>query len=151
MIEECGVVVEVQENEIAVRIDPETSCDACPVRENCYGNDRIVWVPRERGVRVADPVRLSIGGTSVLGLSALIYGVPLGALVMGIVGGYLFFFRSMAEDPRILLAMATGGAIFGLAAFVVSRIGGRLNGRIEYLLQRQQTGGGNSPPPDVPA
>ncbi len=135
MIEEDGVVVGASDNELAIRIDPEGSCDGCPVRENCYANGRIVRVPLQPGVAVDDRVRLSIRNASVLQISALVYGAPLVALVVGIAAGYLLLFPSFPEDARILLSVAIGGALFALSALFVGRTGRRINAKLEHRIK----------------
>ena len=136
MIDEIGTVVEARDEELAVRIDVAGSCGSCPIKDYCYGNERVVWMPKKEAIRVGEQVRFSVSNFSVLKISALVYGIPLISLIAGIVIGYLVFFRSLADDPKILLAVFTGAVFFALAAYAVSRLDKTQKNRLLYSVVR---------------
>lgn len=141
MIDEYGVVVEEQDGKIAVEVGAEGSCEACPVRNACYQNGTIVWIPRNEesgalAVRRGDHVHFTVENTSVLKVSALVYGVPLVAVLAGILGGYLWLFRALPENPRVGLSFLVAVALFVLSGFLIVRIDRRSKERLVYTVRR---------------
>jgi len=136
MIEEIAVVNRISKRSMELRIERPQQCDGCAVRENCYTQGNVLTVPLEPGVRESDRVRLTITNTSVLGLSALMYGVPLVAVLAGIILGYYLFFPSLAETARTLATMGSGFGLMAVAALVVHHAGKRVAGSIEYATER---------------
>ncbi len=119
-----------------LRITQPAQCDACAIRESCYGRGNVVTVPREPGVEVNDSVELEIAHTSILGLSALIYGMPLAGLLAGVLSGYYVLFAGLAETGRTLASVGSGLALLGVCALVVRIVGRRISDRIEYRTRR---------------
>lgn len=136
MIEEVALVEKISGDKMDLRITQPEQCDACAIRESCYGRGNVVTVPREPGVEVNDSVELEISHTSILGLSALIYGVPLAGLLAGVLAGYYGLFAGLAETGKTLASVGSGIALLGLCALVVRFAGRRISDRIEYRTRR---------------
>ncbi len=136
MIEEYGIVERIDGDKMDVRIERPEQCDACSIRESCYGRGNVLTVPRNPEVGEADRVHLSIERTSVLGLSALVYGVPLVALFVGLFAGYYGVFRFAQDSVRALGSFAAAIVLVALSAIVVRAIGRRLTGQVEYRTTR---------------
>jgi hypothetical protein len=73
----------------------------------------------------------------------------------GILLGYLWLFRSFADDPKTLLSFGLGVLFFAAAGFGVSRLDRTIRNRLTYTVVRAEpstSGGGNppSPGPDLP-
>lgn len=136
MIEEVALVENISGDKMDLRITQPEQCDSCAIRESCYGRGNIVTVPREAGVEVNDSVELEIEHTSILGLSALMYGLPLAGLLAGVLSGYYGLFAVLAETGRTLASVATGLALLSVCALVVRLVGRRISDRIEYRVHR---------------
>jgi positive regulator of sigma E activity len=135
MIQELGVVEKEETDSLTVRISAAGECNECAIREACSAMNQSVRVPKTPGFSVNDPVRLTMHHTSVLGITALLYGLPLLATLAGLLGLYFGLPAGVAEDTRILSSSL--GALVGLlgAGFFVSRFDSRLKKRIRYTLE----------------
>ncbi len=120
-MDEVGTVIEERRQELRIQVDVATACDSCILSSNCYANEGKLWVPKKKGIKVGDRVRLGSVDGSVLKISALVYGLPLVSLISGILTGYLLFFHAFADDARILLSALSGGILFALSAVFISR------------------------------
>lgn len=138
MIEEQGQVTNIEDGRLAIKVTTPGSCDSCPIHDNCYAGGRVVWVPAPEEIRVNDHVRFSITNTSVLKLSALVYGAPLVGVLAGILLGDLWLFRSFADDPKTLLSFGLGVLFFAAAGFGVSRLDRTIRKRLTYTVVRAE-------------
>lgn len=136
MIEEFGIIEEIRESDMDVRIERPEQCDACSIRESCYGRGNVITVPRNDEFRVNDRIHLSIENTSVLGLSAVVYGIPLAALFVGLLTGYYGIFAEAIESTRVLASFALAVVLVAASALAVRLIGRRLTGSVEYHTRR---------------
>ena len=136
MIEEIAVVEKITGDRMDLRISKPEQCDACAIRESCYGRGNVISVPRQAGIREHDTVVLSIRNASILGLSALIYGVPLLGLLVGMIVGYYGLFAGLADTAKTLASAGVGVGLLGACGFVVRLIGRRISAAIEYRTQR---------------
>ena len=149
MIDEYGIVTNETTDRLEVQVTTPGACDSCPIHDNCYGAGKTVWMPKQEGIGAGDHVRFSISNTSVLKISALVYGIPLLAVLAGILGGYLWLFRSLSSDPKTLLSVAVGAALFVLSGFVISRLDPRIRNGLSYSIARAD-GLRDSPPASPP-
>lgn len=136
MIDEQGRVTNIIDGKLAIEVTTPGACESCPVHGNCYASGRLVWVPARDGIRINDHVRFSISNTSVLKISALIYGIPFAAVIGGILLGYLWLFRSFADDPKTLVSFGLGVLFFAAAGFAVSRLDRGLRNKLVYTIVR---------------
>lgn len=138
---EYGVVVDELGGEIAVEVTSTGACDSCPIHDTCHAAEQVVWIPKKDDIHVGDHVHFSIGHGSPLKISALVYGVPLFALLAGTMAGYLVFFSRLADDTRALLSFAAGIGLTGIAGFVISRFDAKLRNSLQtcfFRLERTQ-------------
>ncbi|HUZ17419.1 MAG TPA: SoxR reducing system RseC family protein [Spirochaetia bacterium] len=145
MIDEYGVVVQDKGGKLAIEIGAEGSCAACPVHDNCYQNGNVLWVPRSEEIgsghlRIGDHVHFTVANASVLKVSALVYGVPLVAVLAGIAVGYLWLFRSFAENPRVGMSVLIAAALFVLSGVFISRLDKAMKSRMVYSVERLRAG-----------
>lgn len=145
MIDEQGQVTNIIDGKLGIKVTAEGSCDSCPIHDNCYGSGQLVWVPAQEGIHLNDHVRFSVANTSVLKISALVYGLPLAGVFAGILLGYLWLFRSFRDDPKTLLSFGLGVLLFAAGAFAVSRIDRLMRKRLQYTVIRVEPSGGTSP------
>lgn len=136
MIEEYGVVERIHGSKMDIRIDVPGSCDACAIRESCYGRGHVITVPRDDSVMESDRVHLEIEKASVLGLSAIVYGLPLVALFAGVLAGYYGFFAHAGEGARVLGSFVLSIALVVASAVAVRHLSRRLTQRVEYHTSR---------------
>mgnify|MGYP006303972445 CR=1 FL=1 len=102
MIEERARVEKLSERDMELRIIVPGECEKCGVKDNCYGNNRHITVPKRPGLDIGDEVDLSIRNISVLKMTGLIYGIPLIGLIVGLFSGYFLFFRAFTEEDIFL-------------------------------------------------
>lgn len=145
MIDEYGTVTNETRDRLEVQVTTPGACDSCPIHDNCYGAGKTVWLPKQDGIGRGDRVRFSISNGSVLKISALVYGVPLLAVLAGILAGYLWLFRSMPSDPKTLLSVAVGAALFLASGFVISRLDPHIRDGLSYSITRADASRGTLP------
>jgi positive regulator of sigma E activity len=136
MIDEYGIVTKISAGKLAIRITAPGTCESCPIHDNCYTSGKVIWVPKQEGIGINDHVRFSITNTSVLKLTALVYGIPLAAVLGGILLGYLWFFRTFGSDPRILASVGLGVFLLLLAGFGISKLDRLIGKRLAYKVVR---------------
>jgi len=117
MITEQGVVEEVLERTVRVRIEKSSACAACQSRDSCTeasGSDMIIEVANELSASEGDRIEISIPSGSFLTLSFLVYLFPAAALITGAVtGGALAPACQVNPTALSILGGATGiGATF---------------------------------------
>ncbi len=144
MIEESAIVRHTDDDQVVFQIIQTGACDACSIREQCYRDDGVVSVPRDHvsGVgagRLAssESVKLRIRNTSVLGLTAVVYGVPLVAFFAGLLFGYYVLFPEAGETLQPLGAFATAAAMLAAAGFGIHRFDRRVAGSVRYEVERR--------------
>lgn len=140
MIVEHGIVESTQAGEAVVRITVPADCESCAVRENCYAAGRVVRAPAPAEVQPQDTVRVVIENAGVLGISALLYGVPLAATLAGILAGYYLLFGGMGEDPRVLLSFAVGVGMIAVSGVFIAAVDRRRSGRVRVRLEKEDSG-----------
>lgn len=136
MIDEYGIVRNETNDRFEVEVTTPGACESCPVHDNCYGAGKRVWLPKQDGISPGDRVRFSISNASVLKISALVYGIPLGAVLGGILAGYLWLFRALASDPKTLLSVLVGAGLFLASGFAISRLDPRIRKGLSYSIAR---------------
>ena len=142
MIEESALVRHTDDEQVVFQIIRTGACDACSIREQCYRNDGVVSVPRDHVSGVdntrlssSEPVKLKIRNTSVLGLTAIVYGVPLLAFFAGLLFGNFVLFPDAGPTLQPLGAFATAAAMLGLAGYGIYRFDRRVAGTVRYEVQ----------------
>jgi hypothetical protein len=81
-----------------------------------------------------------IENAGVLGVSALLYGVPLAATLAGILVGYYLLFDGMGEDPRVLLSFAVGVGMLAGSGLLIAAVDRRWRTRVRVRLEKEQPG-----------
>ncbi|MEX2442514.1 MAG: SoxR reducing system RseC family protein [Alkalispirochaeta sp.] len=139
MIDETAVVRSYSERSIEFQILTSGACDACEIREHCYRNDGLLSVPRDRlsnpyhvdmvsGMRIG----LRIANTSMLGVTGIVYGIPLAVFIIGLFVGYEMIFTRSTEILRALSSFVLAiSATFGVG-FVISRFDGKVAANLRY-------------------
>ena len=103
MIEEYGVVRKLNDEGATVEITMPGECERCEAHDACRRAGGLLDTPARSGLSVGQSVKLRVKGVSVLGATAVVYGIPLAAMFLGLVSGYLGF-SSHGEDVAVALA-----------------------------------------------
>lgn len=106
LIEE-GTVRESKDGIATIVISDSDNCKECTAKLYCKpgsSNERSLTVKDTFGVKPGDKVRVSINGSKILGVSVLIYGIPLVLLLAGLLIG-MQLFQSNKEFFSTLLAV----------------------------------------------
>ena len=93
------------------------ACASCSSRGSCSlvagERKRRLWMMNGAGARPGDSVEFSISPRAVVGMSLLLYALPVVLLVAGIAAG-------VAAAPRLGMDADTAAAISGAVAFGIS-------------------------------
>lgn len=77
-------------------------------------------------------VTLRVPQASVLGLTAVVYGVPLIAFLIGVVSGHVWLFSALAEGARAVASFGLGAGLLAAAGLVTIFTDRRLSRRLHY-------------------
>ena len=90
MVREKGIIEKVAEQMAVVRIQKTSACESCESRGACqmHGTkERLIEVRNDIRAKVGDCVELSIPTQSLMGISLLVYLLPVLALILGAYAG----------------------------------------------------------------
>jgi positive regulator of sigma E activity len=126
-LQETGVVLRVlpgapgEGQRVMVRVEPGDQCAGCGASALCQAaaDDRHeIEADDPLGCVAGDQVRIEVPGGQVLRMSFLVYGLPLGCLLVGVGLGALLLPAGRWRDPGSFL-LAVG---FAAAAFPITRL-----------------------------
>jgi sigma-E factor negative regulatory protein RseC len=118
-MKELGEIVKLEGKQAVIRIQRSSACKQCGACQlGCHRDEMLLTIPNRLGGKPGDMVELSLDSVQVLKASAIIYLIPLLALIAGVALGYLFSRRISINSQ---LAGALGGLIFTTAAFIIIR------------------------------
>lgn len=119
MLEEEGRVTAVDGNYAFVAARPSSSCDGCSQKGVCHvlggSGDMIIKAVNDVRAGIGDSVVVAVSSRTFLKASAVIYLLPVAALIAGGVFG-----KSIAPHLEINIQAETLSAIFGFTSLVVS-------------------------------
>lgn len=125
MLEEEGRVTAIENNYAFVSARPSSACEGCSQKGVCHvlggSGDVIIKAINSARAGVGDVVVVAISSKTFFKASALIYLLPVAALIIGGVFG-----KSLAPHLNINIQAETVSAIFGFTSLVVSFIAVRL-------------------------
>lgn len=133
-IKHLGVVDEVTERTISIRITSTSACDACGARQACSMADQVdklLRIPNTgiavvKGETVNVVMEASAGYWSVF----LAYVIPILLLVLGIA---LFTLLSLADVAAVLLSLALVAAYYAILFWLRKPLERKFAMRIEKL------------------
>jgi positive regulator of sigma E activity len=142
MIDERASIVEVDPEQVTFRVTGEEACETCDLAEQCYRDGGLLRIARQelRGLQ-ADAlypgrmVRLQMEHTSLLGLTGVVYGVPMALFTAGLLAGYFLFFPGAGEAGRALGSFATGVVFVAISWLFIVRLDRRAARRIRYRIE----------------
>lgn len=118
------------EHEYGVEITAPGSCNACVIKENCYGTGAMVRARSSQPLRAGESVRLEMRAGTVLRATVWVYGIPLLALIAGLLPGHYLFFSGLVEQQRVLLSAGLGLGLMFAAGWVLSRLNDWIGRRV---------------------
>lgn len=122
MNEELARVVEVSPERAKVVVKRGSACRHCAASSAClaFGDDtNIVEVSDPIGVRVGQQVKVGIESTALLKASAIVFLIPVLALMAGVFLGYLLAGKQGSQGSAELWAILGGISAFGIAFFII--------------------------------
>ena len=119
-MDEPGVVIEAGKGWARVRVEPTELCSKCAARAVCMVGDdthRVIEVDNPIGAIPEQRVTISVKPAVALGAGAIVYVMPIAALILGAVAGTrLAGHLALPVDPDL------SGALVGLAGLALSLI-----------------------------
>ena len=146
-MKERGIVTETHDGEVTVRITGGEACAKCGCCVSLGSGEMLLeGVLDPRSAREGDTVEIEVPERSRLLANALLFGVPVAALVLGYLAGYLLA-PVLGTSPDLTGALTALGAV-GLT-FVWLRAKGsdllssdRDRPRVSAILHRSDEGAG---------
>lgn len=113
-MKEYGEIVEIQEDKAVVKMQRSAACENCKAcASGSRSDEMLITVPNPLHGSVGDHVELQLESSQVLKASAISYLIPLFALILGVVTGYVFSDR-FGWNPEL------AGSLLGLTLTVLS-------------------------------
>lgn len=120
MLEEQAIVVEVSSQEVWVETCRQTACQSCSAKSSCghsllskisSGKTQRLQVKTDKELQVGDQVVLGLDEGAFIRGSALVYLLPLLALIIGALTGEALF----GQDSLMSFILAGAGLLAGFA------------------------------------
>lgn len=125
MLEEEGRVTAIDGNYAYVAARPSSACEGCSQKGVCHvlggSGDMIIKAVNDVRAGIGDNVVVAISSGTFLKASALVYLLPVAALIAGGVFG-----KSLAPHLELNIQAEAVSAIFGFISLVVSFVAVRL-------------------------
>ncbi len=114
-IREEGVVTEIHGHIATVRIDKAGACARCNVGCMEQGGGMVTEAANPTGAQVGDTVQLAFNPRAALTASLLTFGVPLLALLLGVILATVVAGQIDYQGNRQLLSIGAGAILFVLS------------------------------------
>lgn len=120
MLEEQAIVVEASAEEVWVETCRQTACQSCSAKSSCghsllskisSGKTQRLQVKTDKELQVGDQVVLGLDEGAFIRGSALVYLLPLLALIIGALAGDALF----GQDSLMSFVLAGAGLLAGFA------------------------------------
>ncbi len=139
MIIEKAIIEEIiEDKKIVVRFigngDSE-GCASCKSKSLCHVNEKKFDLPFESGHNVGENVLVKMENISILKATSIVYGIPLIALVGGILLGYYVIFKNITNvDLKSVYSFLIGCGFIGLSYFVIKILDKHAGNKINISL-----------------
>lgn len=139
---EYGIVREVpaagdlKSPRYGIEITVPGACDVCAVKGNCYGSGSMVHAYSPDALQPGEQVRLEMRRGTILKATAWVYGIPLVAILAGVLAGHQWLFASSAEPARVLLSAGLGVGMMLGAGYVLTRLNEWVGSRLTITAYR---------------
>ncbi|MFC1534829.1 SoxR reducing system RseC family protein [Thermodesulfobacteriota bacterium] len=121
MIKEQGMIEKVIDQKAVVRVQKTSACAQCKTRGSCSitNRDILIEVSNDLQAGVGDHVEISVPEGTMLKLAAIVYILPIIALISGaFLGGFLA--KPLQTDPT-WASILGGGLVMGIAFYGLKR------------------------------
>jgi len=120
-MKEKGQIVEITEDGLAVvKINRSSYCSSCGAcNMGAHQDEMLLKVPNRLNGKPGDLVELDLEAASILKASAIVYLIPLAALLIGVVLGYILAYQ---VNGNAELFGAVGGILMAVLAFLGIRM-----------------------------
>jgi len=119
-MKERGQIVDVKNGLAVVKIQRSSYCNSCGAcNMGAHQDEMVLTVPNRLEGKPGDLVELDLESASILKASAIVYLIPLAALLIGVAAGYAIAQRLAANAE---LFGAIGGILLTVLAFVGIRM-----------------------------
>lgn len=114
---EYGEIIELKKDEAVIMVKRSSACGKCGSCQMSSNQDKmLLTIPNLLKGEVGDYVELELSSAQVLKASAITYLIPLGALILGVAGGYII-------SPRFGLKPDLIAALLGISLTAISFLG----------------------------
>lgn len=113
-MEQCGVIVGLDDGNAIVSIKRDTACGKCKACPSSNENEVLIKVLNNINAQPGDKVGITMEPSKILRAAAIVYGIPLVGLVVGVLAG-MSVASQFNIDPE-LFGLA-GGILFTLLTF----------------------------------
>lgn len=108
---ECGTVIKKNGSTAKLVIMKNDACDSCgSMFCNINKNQVTVEAENTENAKVGDVVQVAIGGNEILGLSFMVYGLPI-IIAIGMIIAGLQIFDSLPEKELISVGLAVASCV----------------------------------------
>lgn len=116
---ELGEIVELKDKEAVIKVRRSSACGKCGACQMGSRSDEMfLTIPNTLNGRIGDYVELELASSQLLKASAITYLIPLAALILGVIAGYMFG-PDYGMNPE--LAGSLMGLLFTALSFFVIR------------------------------
>lgn len=126
-----GLVIARHGDVVMVRLQPQDGCMSCALAQFCVGSKEsspTVRATAPSEIAQGDLVEVSIDDSIILKASAIMYGIPLVAFLVGVLGGYGFSsLAGLSGSLSMALPVVAGFVMLIPGAILSHRVAIRLN------------------------
>lgn len=116
---ECGKVVEIKGDMVRVEASAVEMCVSCASKGSCHSimgdKTRSLWMRNSLEASRGDTVEFSIDESAVVGISALLYLLPVVLVILGVLAGLRHPFFGLDSELAAAI-LGSVGFLFSLAA-----------------------------------
>ncbi|HZJ82232.1 MAG TPA: SoxR reducing system RseC family protein [Clostridia bacterium] len=130
-MKEIGEITQVKDTQATVKIKRNSSCGSCNACSMGQNEDEMfITVSNDLGANPGDWVELDLESLSVLKASAIVYLIPLFALILGVAAGYALA-RYVSGNAELYGALG-GLLLMVISFFIIRAMEPALNEKGEY-------------------
>ena len=122
-IEKTGIITQIKDQEICVRIQQTTSCHGCQHKANCALNhcqEKILTLPLPSNFKanIGQKVKLHLSATQSVWALSLGFAVPLGVLLLSLILSLKIFHQTESFSTMIALSSV---AVYYILLFLLQK------------------------------
>lgn len=126
-----GLVVARRGSVVTVQVQPQEGCTSCALSQFCVGSKQdtpMAKATASNDIAQGDLVEISLDDSLLLKATAIMYGIPLLAFLIGVLGGYVYAALAIQGTGTAMVLPVIGGFLMLIPGVFISRKAGeRLN------------------------